>query len=291
MMLQLSRAYHFSLSNALSTTACRHIPHPPLISFLRPAPFFCFTAALSFILTHSALCFLPFLSPYPGKDVYCLGFFFLSYYIELWKWFQLQMEIHSWLYYNQHRPTLSLLSLSPVFFSLITQLYTCCLLCLNTHPFSPSLHLSLSFKCFLRRFQTAKDAGDISKCPIVFHSQELCTPSRAQFICCRLEPKYCHLPWLAERCVKTQEANLRAANFFPVARCSHSDSQWQILSDIFWRESQRKREKKRSLCTKAHQAWLTVTYDVIFSSEVIFMSNLMCVFFESPDFSCCRKFM
>lgn len=177
------------------------------------------------------------------------------------------------------------------FFSLITQLYTCCLLCLNTHPFSPSLHLSLSFKCFLRRFQTAKDAGDISKCPIVFHSQELCTPSRAQFICCRLEPKYCHLPWLAERCVKTQEANLRAANFFPVARCSHSDSQWQILSDIFWRESQRKREKKRSLCTKAHQAWLTVTYDVIFSSEVIFMSNLMCVFFESPDFSCCRKFM
>lgn len=32
MMLQLSRTYHSSLSNALSTAACRHIPHAPLIS-------------------------------------------------------------------------------------------------------------------------------------------------------------------------------------------------------------------------------------------------------------------
>lgn len=71
MMLQLSWTYHSSLFNALSTAACRHIPHTPLISpqtFLRASLPLFFHCSLIYVDTSHSV-FLPFLLPRPGKTL------------------------------------------------------------------------------------------------------------------------------------------------------------------------------------------------------------------------------
>lgn len=57
---------------------------------------------------------------------------------------------------------------------------------------------------------------------------------------------------------------------FPVAKCYHFDSQWQMLSDTFGEESQR----KVCLCTKAHHWQLIVTRYKTCSSEEQLMSGM-----------------
>lgn len=73
MMLQLSRTYHSSLSNALSTAACRHIPHAPLISAQTVLPRLVFPP-ISHLFWHLLLC-VSFFSLQPGNLVlyfYCI---------------------------------------------------------------------------------------------------------------------------------------------------------------------------------------------------------------------------
>lgn len=71
---------------------------------------------------------------------------------------------------------------------------------------------------------------------------------------------------------------------FPVVRCSHFDSQWQMLSDTFWEESQR----KQCLCTKAHHWRLTVTChgDVFFRRAADVKSGMFFYPWISPDALC-----
>lgn len=116
-----------------------------------------------------------------------------------------------------------------------------------------------------------------------FQSQELCTPSRAQFIWCRLEPKYCHLLWLAECCVKTHKADFLVANFVPVAKYSHSDLQWQILSDIFRKESQMKKSRVTDSDIRCD---IFFRSDLYVKSEVGFFSFFpsFFIFFLTPGF-------
>lgn len=51
----------------------------------------------------------------------------------------------------------------------------------------------------------SKGAAEVSKCPIVFYDQVLCTSPGSQFVRLCLVPEWCRLPWLDEHHVKKKK--------------------------------------------------------------------------------------
>lgn len=123
----------------------------------------------------------------------------------------------------------------------------------------------------------SKEAADLSKCPIVFPRPSVSRSSRGPI--CLVAPGARVASSALARCTSCKDSRWQCAMSdewcFPVARCSHFDSPWQMLSDTFWEESQR----KQCLCTETPHLLLTVTcYVTCSSEEQLFFSGFLLMY-------------